>query len=90
MKIEKPTICFRFQFVPYTNASNRDENFTTSLVIDMSSTIDEDQSNTIQHDSTTVYDENSTCYNGVTTNILVAPYIFTNELTSNTSASATL
>jgi hypothetical protein len=82
MKIEKPTICFRFQFIPYTNESNQDENLTNSLVIDMSSTIDEDQSNTIQHDSTTVYDENSTSYNGVTTNSLIASYIVANESAS--------
>jgi hypothetical protein len=89
-KIEKPTICFRFQFIPYRNASNRDENLTNSLVIDMSSSVDEDQSNTIQHDSTIAYDENSTCYNSVTTNILVAPFIFANESASSASVIAKL
>jgi hypothetical protein len=84
-KFEKPKICFRLQFLPYIDNSNHDENLTNSLVIDISSSMDEDQSNVIQHDSIIVYDENSSSYNGVTTNILNATSILTNESVSSTS-----
>jgi hypothetical protein len=84
-KFEKPKMFFRLRFLPYRDDSNQDENLNNSLVIDISSSMDEDHSNFIQHDSVTVYDENSSSYNGVTTNILIAPSILTNELTSSAS-----
>jgi len=84
-KLEKPTICFRLQFIPYRDPSTQDENLTNSLVIDISSSVDEDPSNVIHHDSIVVYDENSSSHGGVTTHILAAPLIIANE--SVTSAS---
>jgi len=85
-KLEKPTICFRLQFIPYRNDSNQDENVTNSLVIDLSSSVDEDQSNVLQHNSIIVYDENSSSHNGVTTNILTAPIILANESASSSGS----
>lgn len=83
-KFQKPTICFRFQFIPYMNQLSQDENFSPISPIDMSSTIDEDQSHTIiQHESIIVYDESSTSHSHLTTNILHPPFLFVNQSTSN-------
>jgi hypothetical protein len=89
-KLEKPTMCFRLQFVPYLFDSNQDEHLNNSLVIDVSSSVDEDQSMVVLHDSIVVYDENSSSQNGVTTNILTAPVIVGNESSSNVSVIAKL
>lgn len=66
-KFEKPTIWCRLHFVPYTNHLKQDENLANTLVIDISSSMDEDRSNVLQHDSIAIYDESSSSYNGVTT-----------------------
>jgi hypothetical protein len=83
-------MCFRLQFVPYLFDSNQDEHLNNSLVIDVSSSVDEDQSMVVLHDSIVVYDENSSSQNGVTTNILTAPVIVGNESSSNVSVIAKL
>jgi hypothetical protein len=89
-KLERPTICFRLQFIPYIFNSAQDENLNNSLVIDVSSSIDEDHSNVLAHDSVVVYDENSSSHNGITTNILLAPIVVANEPISNVSVIARL
>jgi hypothetical protein len=89
-KLEKPTICFRLQFIPYTNNPNRDQHLINSLGIDLSSSADEDHPNALRNDSIVAYDENSSSHNCVTTNILLAPFIRTNESTSNASVIARL
>ncbi|CAF1189686.1 unnamed protein product [Adineta steineri] len=89
-KLEKPTICFRLQFIPYTNNSNQIEGLTNSLIIDLSSTMEEDQSTMFPNDSAIVYDESSSGYNPVTTTMLVTPLNLANETTSNISVIAKL
>ena len=71
-KLQKPSICFRFEFVPY---SIQDEHLTNSLGIDISSSVEEDQSNIIQHESIVIYDESSTNYHGTSINILSTPSV---------------
>lgn len=58
-KFQKPTICFRFQFIPYPTTLIQEEHLANSFVIDVSSSIDEDHSHFIPHESVIVYDESS-------------------------------
>ncbi|CAF1244221.1 unnamed protein product [Rotaria sordida] len=81
-KLEKPTICFRLRFTPYNINSNQNEQRINSLVLDLSSSMIEDQSTIIPQDSIVMYNESSGSYNGVTTTILTSPNIFVNETTS--------
>ncbi|UJR26749.1 hypothetical protein I4U23_008064 [Adineta vaga] len=81
-KLQKPTICFRLQFIPYKQDYNRNEHSKNRLVNDLTSSIDEDQSNILSNESILVYDESSNGYNGITT-ILSPPLIFANETISN-------
>ncbi|CAF4225332.1 unnamed protein product, partial [Rotaria sp. Silwood2] len=73
-------ICFRLQFIPYNINSN--ELRTNSLVIDLSSSMMEEQSIIIPQDSIAMYNESSSSHNGVTTTILSSPIMFVNESTS--------
>ncbi|CAF1042513.1 unnamed protein product [Rotaria sp. Silwood1] len=78
-KLEKPTICFRLQFIPYNVNSSQNEQSANSFVIDLSSSMIEDQSYIMPQDSITMYNESSGSHNGVTTTILAAPGMIVNE-----------
>ena len=66
-KLQKPTVCFRWQLVPYPNSGIC--NPGQRMTIDLTSTMDEDPTTTFVHDSVTICDENSA---GHTTKVLLS------------------
>ncbi|CAF3437916.1 unnamed protein product [Rotaria socialis] len=88
-KLEKPTICFRLQFIPYQD-NCKDRRVDQSVVIDLSSSVIDDQSNVLPQDSMIMPNESSSSQNGFTTAILTAPTAIVDESTPNPSAIAKL
>ncbi|CAF2057329.1 unnamed protein product [Rotaria magnacalcarata] len=88
-KLEKPTICFRLQLVPYPD-NCKDQRIDQSVVVDLSSSCIDDQSNALPQESMIMPNESSNSQNGVTTAILTAPTAIFDESTPHPSAIAKL
>jgi len=89
-KFQKPTICFRFQFIPYPTTLIQEEHRTNSLVIDVSSSVDEDHSHFAPHESVVVYDENSVSHHIAPTSAHSTAAFFPIDSPTNTSVIAKL
>ena len=60
-KLQKPTVCFRWQFIPYPNTGvSRNTNADEHVAVDLTSSADDDPTTMFAHDSITVYDDHST------------------------------
>lgn len=85
-RLERPTICFRLQFVPYK--LSKTQNRQQSVFFDASSSVVDDQSNTLQQESIILINENNS--NLITTTHFATHIVIVDESSPNGLADARL